>query len=44
MKLNEVLKKRRITREFSDKNVNYKNIEAIIMGILAPNYWSRLSK
>lgn len=30
MEFNEVIKKRRVTREFSDKEVDYENIEKII--------------
>lgn len=37
MEFNDVIKKRRITREFSNKEVEYKDIEAIIeAGTLAP--------
>ena len=37
MEFNEVIKKRRTTREFSNKDVDYKDIEAIIeAGTLAP--------
>lgn len=30
MEFNEVIKKRRVTREFSDKEVDYENVEKII--------------